>query len=442
MKGLQISQCMIVKNEEKNIEQALSWGKDIMWEQIVVDTGSTDRTVELAESMGARVYHFTWTDDFSAAKNFAIEQAAGDWIVFLDADEYMLPEDTKKLRQTLMDIEKGKAPYLVILSNWLNLNDAGQVFSTATQMRVFRNHVGIHYVGRIHEFLQKGKRKFETSELLNAGEELNIYHTGYTEEAYADTKKLQRNERILLRELEDRPDDFDAMGYLGDSYKAMEEYERAIEWYEKAVEAYLASGIGPSPYYDRLSWTFTYLLDLSAQAGRGKDRLLEIYGQAIQSLPKECDFDYVMGRFFLGEQNWERASYHLERALSLLEENGNLYYGTALVPNLMSTQEYLAIACFNAGKREQCVSVCVRYLKEERFAMGVLKVLLTAFKADMGVAGADQVLAFLGKLYDFSALKDRLLVLRAAKEIAYDGLVRELERLFSPQELELLMGRI
>lgn len=94
---LRLSQCMIVKNEEKNIQRALSWGKEFMWEQIVVDTGSTDRTAELAKEMGAKVFVFPWINDFSAAKNYAIEQASGDWIAFLDADEYFSPEDAKKL---------------------------------------------------------------------------------------------------------------------------------------------------------------------------------------------------------------------------------------------------------------------------------------------------------------------------------------------------------
>ena len=84
---VRLSQCMIVKNEEKNIERALSWGKDIVYEQIVVDTGSTDRTVELARAMGAKVYDFEWIDDFAAAKNYAISKASGEWIAFLDADE-------------------------------------------------------------------------------------------------------------------------------------------------------------------------------------------------------------------------------------------------------------------------------------------------------------------------------------------------------------------
>ena len=77
--------------------QALSWGKGIVSEQIVVDTGSTDRTVEIAEQMGAKVYHFTWIDDFAAAKNFALSKARYEWIAFLDADEYFPMEDAKRL---------------------------------------------------------------------------------------------------------------------------------------------------------------------------------------------------------------------------------------------------------------------------------------------------------------------------------------------------------
>lgn len=71
---IRISQCMIVKNEEKNIERALSWGKGIVSEQIVVDTGSADRTVELAERMGAKIYHYSWNDDFAAAKKLCTQQ--------------------------------------------------------------------------------------------------------------------------------------------------------------------------------------------------------------------------------------------------------------------------------------------------------------------------------------------------------------------------------
>ena len=91
----------VVKNEEKNIERALTWGKGVVAEQIVVDTGSADKTVEIARRLGAKVYHFTWVNDFAAAKNFALEKAQYPWIAFLDADEYFSEEDGKKLAELL-----------------------------------------------------------------------------------------------------------------------------------------------------------------------------------------------------------------------------------------------------------------------------------------------------------------------------------------------------
>ena len=147
-KNIRLSQCMIVKNEEKNIEQALAWGKGVVCEQIVVDTGSTDRTVELAEAMGARVYHFPWIDDFSAAKNFAISKAEGDWIAFLDADEYITEEDAKKLPPLLNKLDR--THYAVLLTAWIHIDGSGCVFSGGVQTRIFKNMEGLRYKNRIH----------------------------------------------------------------------------------------------------------------------------------------------------------------------------------------------------------------------------------------------------------------------------------------------------
>ena len=116
-RNIRISQCMIVKNEEKNIERALSWGRDVVWEQIVVDTGSTDHTVEIAKRMGARLFHFDWIDDFAAAKNYAIEKAGGDWIAFLDADEYLSEEDAKKLPLLLNELSRRE--YNALIARWI-----------------------------------------------------------------------------------------------------------------------------------------------------------------------------------------------------------------------------------------------------------------------------------------------------------------------------------
>ena len=129
MENVRLSQCMIVKNEERNIERVLSCAKDYAFEQIVVDTGSTDRTVELAKNMGAKVFHYEWINDFAAARNYAIEQASGNWLLILDADEYISSDDFPKLMQLINKIQDDADPgkeYLAINCKLVNINDAGK----------------------------------------------------------------------------------------------------------------------------------------------------------------------------------------------------------------------------------------------------------------------------------------------------------------------------
>ena len=148
---IKISQCMIVKNEEQDIRRALSWGKGIVSEQIVVDTGSTDNTVQIAEEMGAKVFHFEWCDDFSAAKNYAIEQASGDWIAFLDADEYFSEQDARKIPGLLKKIENASLKsgrIHLVRTALVDLNDDGEIFSVGQQDRIFRNMKGLRYKNR------------------------------------------------------------------------------------------------------------------------------------------------------------------------------------------------------------------------------------------------------------------------------------------------------
>ncbi len=86
-----LSLCMIVKNEEKHLARCLSSVKDVADEIVIVDTGSTDKTIEIAESFSAKIFHFDWVNDFSAARNFALSKCTGDWILYLDADEELNP---------------------------------------------------------------------------------------------------------------------------------------------------------------------------------------------------------------------------------------------------------------------------------------------------------------------------------------------------------------
>jgi glycosyltransferase involved in cell wall biosynthesis len=89
---MDLSLCMIVKNEQASLPQALTSVKDIVDEMVVLDTGSTDQTVEIARKFSAKVYHFEWCNDFSAARNEALKYVQGKWVLVLDADEVLTAE--------------------------------------------------------------------------------------------------------------------------------------------------------------------------------------------------------------------------------------------------------------------------------------------------------------------------------------------------------------
>ena len=149
-----LSACVIVKNEEKHLPRYLACVRELADEIIVVDTGSEDVSMSIAKKGGAEVYSFPWQDDFSAAKNFAIEKAKGKWILFLDADEYFPPESIGKVRTILKEVDRDIRT-AGILCRWVNFDeDEGmKLQGAAVQLRLFRNLRGLRYKGRIHEAL-------------------------------------------------------------------------------------------------------------------------------------------------------------------------------------------------------------------------------------------------------------------------------------------------
>ncbi|MCI8513063.1 MAG: glycosyltransferase [Lachnospiraceae bacterium] len=463
-KRLRISQCMIVKNEEKNIEKALSWGKDLFWEQIVVDTGSSDRTVEIARQMGAQVYYFSWIDDFAAAKNYAIDQAKGDWIAFLDADEYMEAEDGARIAAMLERWTAGAenervSKTIAILTAWVNLEDDGSVMAHGSQLRFFQNRKDLRYRGRIHEALYLDGHCLSESDWLDAVGEVTIYHTGYAKSVAGEGQKAERNRRILEKELAERPDDPSLMGYLGDTCRSKGENEEAIACYEKAI------GVLPFPPDEgwpdedtRTCRNFVNLLLLLCQEKEEEnERIRRTYEKALLYFPGEADLEYILGNYYVRRGDYKEAGRHLERCLDVFERTGNSHHGVYLFANLFGVWENLAVCYFNEGELGKCVNTCVGCLKERPLHMGILKVLLLAFRADaeryarelaqaetlasvkpLPAASGKQVLDFLGKLYDFGSLRDRLFIRKAAAETEYAELSWALRSLFSAEELEMI----
>lgn len=430
---VRISQCMIVKNEEENIERALSWGKGIVSEQIVVDTGSTDQTMEIARRMGAKVYEFPWINDFAAAKNYAISKAKYEWIAFLDADEYFSQEDAQKLLYYVKELQD--TSYDNLMTSLVNLDRRGNIMSVITQCRIFRKLPELRYEGNIHEHLvMEDGSSIVTAD---ATKELTICHTGYAE----GEKKRARNRSLIEAELLKNPHDYRMLSYLGSDYHESKEYEKAEKTLQKALS--LIPEEEKKVYSLATSGTALILLvTMSENPRTDLETLMEVYQQMTECWPGEADYDYTLGHYFVSLGDFVRGEQYLKRALDILEKYGYGNQSALLSAEIKKAWELLSVCCFNNGNLSGCVSYAMILLKEDPYLLSTLTVLLRAFRRDLEGSGqeetkAAQVAELLGRsLYHFQNLKDRLFVLRAAMAADYGNLVQVMKReLFTSEEL-------
>ena len=425
-----LSQCMIVKNEEKNIEKALSWAKPIAFEQIVVDTGSTDRTVEIAESMGAKVFHFEWIDDFSAAKNYAIEQAKGDWIAFLDADEYFSDEDAQKLIQIILKVENDpqlRKMKTALLCPWIHLDDTGNPFLVLAQQRVFRNTPEIRYSGSIHEYLTLVHPSFNVPEL-------SIMHTGYTKEAYGDTGKAARNLRMIEEELSNRPDDVNLKCYLADSLRVegpTQDTERAESLYREALAS------GQTILRDLKQGAYNYLISKYFNDEDHNEENMEFCRQAYDEFPNNPDICYFYGRklYLSGDYSdaWEKLT-----ACEELLKGTSIGYSGFVTSHAMMLFYQMTLTAEELGNTHETIRCATLVLKEDKYQPLMLMPYIQAFKKQGFEVTDDEVFTLLGKIYDFSNTKDKITVMKAAKDTGSMGLVAKVLSAFTSEELEWL----
>jgi tetratricopeptide (TPR) repeat protein len=228
--GLTLSLCMIVKDEEEMLPGCLEAVRDAVDEMIVVDTGSSDRTAEIARSFGAKVIDFPWNGSFADARNVSLDAATSDWVMYLDADEHMIPEDAEALRELLS--RTWREAFYLVETNYTGGDEAGTAV-THHALRLWRNRSNYRFEGRIHE--QKSHtmptylaERFETSNV-------RIRHYGYLRSRIASKDKSRRNIELLEIEARENPSPFNDYN-LGSEYLALNEPARAREHFDKAWE--------------------------------------------------------------------------------------------------------------------------------------------------------------------------------------------------------------
>lgn len=224
-----LSLCMIVKNEEQYLSDCLASATPFVDEIIVIDTGSTDRTVDIAKAAGARLFHEEWRDDFAAARNRSLCHATGDWILVLDADE-RLSGDGGRIMRDRIEVP-GVAAYLVRLQCPTHGGSALGTMSLKWLPRLFRNGVGARYEGIVHECLLpslRGKGKIVHSEIT-------LEHLGYLQSDEVMRVKAMRNLHLLEGQAARTPDDSLTWIQLAETYLTLSRHDQAIASYQKAL---------------------------------------------------------------------------------------------------------------------------------------------------------------------------------------------------------------
>ncbi len=305
---MKISACVIVKNEEKNIARCINSYIDIVDEIIVVDTGSTDRTVEIAKDLGAKVFYFEWINDFAKAKNYALSKATGDWIIFLDADEYFDVKKSRNIPNIIRNYGIGKTK--IIACTLINIDEnSGEMIGTLTQARIFKRDKSLYYVNAIHERLYSDEKNVEA--LFIPKEELIIYHTGYSQDRI--NQKAERNLQLLLKGLEVENVNPTLYFYLSDSYLSLENYEQCIYYGElflknKAKMAGLNSKVYHNIIISKMKLKHSWK-DIEA-----------VIEQALSEFPAHPMCYVLSAEVFFSKKQYEEALESYKKALEMNEK--------------------------------------------------------------------------------------------------------------------------
>ncbi len=234
--GINISACAIMKNEMSNVEAWLENVRCFAQEIIVVDTGSVDGTREFLDKQSdVKVFYSEWQYDFAQAKNMALQKATGDWLVFTDADEcFYHPENIIEYLEQL-NKQSDNADVIFCPIDNIDADNNNEIINSDVVPRIIRNHVGIKYMGAVHEQLTKGSEPWQDIKYVVADRQLAIRHTGYSTKVIPI--KHQRNYEILQQVMEKSNTPVMYYGFLSESLLGLEKYQDALEYAILAMES-------------------------------------------------------------------------------------------------------------------------------------------------------------------------------------------------------------
>ena len=334
-----LSLCMIVKNEEQHLGKCLMSVKPIVDEMIVVDTGSTDRTKNIALAFGAKVFDFPWTNDFSEARNFSLSKASGNWIFVLDADEIVSPLDHGRLKQLLKNKKEKRVAYTMVTRNYTNQSgargwtanegnyikeEAGRGWVPSPKVRLFVNDPRIKFVNPVHELveptLEKLKIKIKTCDVP-------VQHYGRLNQDKVIAKGKEYY-RLGMAKIEKTKGDYNALKEIAIQASEIGEHKEAVNVWQKVIE------LKPDDAVAFMNMGFAFLM-------------LKQYGNAMEHSKKAMDLDPDLREAALNYSAAELIAGDVKKAIAILERilKKHLDYPPAM--------GQLAAACMVDGRKEE-----------------------------------------------------------------------------------------
>lgn len=276
---------MIVKNEEKFLPTCLESVRHCADEIVIVDTGSTDRTIEIAESFGAVVHHHPWENDFSKHRNQSIDYAKGDWIFWLDADESLEPGGGINIRNAIA-AEEVDSLFVTMVCYFGNRTRE----SWNNTVKLFRNHKGIHFEGAVHNQVRGNKQPGFCP--------VKIYHAGYDVDLHTVKRKFERTSSLLLDAIRKDPENFRHHHDLAVSYASVRMHRKALQEAFVALRLYEAHGARDPNHL----WTHFVAASSFFNLGRLKEAR-EISEAALRVAPDHLDSYFVLASVYAAEKD-------------------------------------------------------------------------------------------------------------------------------------------
>lgn len=294
--NMSLALCMIVRNEEQNLPLSLGPVHSLFDEVIVIDTGSTDKTVEIAKSYGAKVSGFKWQNDFAEARNASIRAAGSDWIFWLDADNRISPTDVARLR-TFLDRNMESILWCTEVVE--------PIGEELIQKRVFPNRKDVYFEGRVHEQL------IHPDSFKSILTPVQIFHWGYVDKELA-AEKGNRNLAILEKMVKEAPRDPYLAYQMGKTLFNQRNFQKALNWFDKVVSD-PERGRQNMPLFRHAHILKSMVLERLGQKDESESCLLSL----VQAFPDYGPVHYYLGRLWYAKGNLDTCLLSFRTFLSL-----------------------------------------------------------------------------------------------------------------------------